>query len=115
MNKKDLSFLQEEANRVYNEVEAAIKNLTKDNPLQLFTKDDTEKDDFQDKVYEYPYGYFVSKHGYYVQGAVQKISGDLDVTLFLTGEDWGEEHTQSISELPFESQIMILTYLIERE
>jgi len=114
MNVKDLKFLHEEANRVYNEVEAAIIKMTKDNPLQLFTQEDTEKDDFCDKVYEYPYGYFVSKHGFYVQGAVQKISGSLDVTLFLTGEDWGEEHTQSVSELPFESQIMLLTYLIER-
>jgi len=114
MDVKDLKFLQDEANRLYSEVEATIINLTKDNPLQLFTQEDTEKDDFQDKVYEYPYGYFVSKHGFYIQGAVQKVSGSFDVTLFLTGEDWGEEHTVSVSELPFESQINLLTYLIER-
>ena len=113
MEKKDLSFLQETANRVYDEVTEAIKDLTRKNPLQLFTQEDTEKSDFCDTVYEHPYGYFVSKHGYYVQGAVQKVEGD-EVTLFLTGEDWGEEHTQSVGELPFESQISLLTYLIER-
>lgn len=113
MEKKDLSFLQETANKVYDEVTKVIKDLTRKNSLQLFTQEETEAQDFCDKVYEYPYGYFVSKHGFYIQGAVQKIEGD-DVTLFLTGEDWGEEHTVSVGELPFESQISLLTYLIER-
>ena len=111
MNVKDLKFLHEEANRVYNEVEAAIKNLTKDNPLVLFTPESAEEN--QDDIYEYPYGYTVSKHGYYLQGAIQKVSGD-EVTLFLTGEDWGEEYTQTVSELPYSSQIDLLTRLIER-
>ena len=114
MEKKDLSFLQETANKVYDDVTKAIKDLTRERPLQVFTEDEAEADDFQDKVYEHPYGYFVSKHGFYIQGAVQKVCGD-DVTLFLTGEDWGEEHTVSVGELPFESQISLLTNLIERE
>jgi len=114
MTKKDLEFLQSEANKALTDVENAIKNLTKDKPLILFTIEDTEEDDFCDNVYDYPYGYTVSKHGFYMQGAIQKIEGD-DVKLFLTGEDWGELHDLKLSELPFESLISVLTNLIERE
>jgi hypothetical protein len=113
MDKKELSFLQETANKVYDEVTKTIKDLTKENPLEVFSKEDTEADDFQDRVYEHPYGYFVSKHGFYVQGAVQKVQGN-DAILFLTGEDWGDDYTVDVSELPFESQISLLTNLIER-
>jgi hypothetical protein len=111
MTKDDLEKLQEAANDILNGVEAAIRELTKDNPLQLFTNE--EADENSDDIYDYPYGYTVSKHGYYLQGAVQKVC-DNDVTLFLTGEDWGEEYVVGVGELPVGSQIDLLTYLIER-
>jgi len=114
MTKKDLEFLQSEANKALTNVEDVIKRLTKDNPLILFTIEDSEADNFCDDVHDYPYGYMVSKHGHYLQGAIQKIEGN-DVKLFLTGEDFGELYDIGLSELPFESLISVLTYLIERE
>jgi hypothetical protein len=114
MDKNELIALKDTANKVCFDLENTIKDLTKKNPLTLFTKEDSEKDEFQDKVYDdYPYGYTVSKHGYYLQGAVQKVEGN-DVTLFLTGEDWGEEYEVGLSELPFGSQVEILAILIEK-
>ena len=113
MDKNDLKIMRSAAHKIYGDVTEAIKTLTKENPLEVFSKEESEANDFCDKVYEHPYGYFVSKHGFYVQGAVQKVQGS-DATLFLTGEDWGEEHTVDVSELPFESQIMLLDSLIER-
>lgn len=111
MTKDDLEKLQEAANDILNGVEAAIRELTTGNPLVLFTGESAEEN--QDNIYDYPYGYTVSRHGYYLQGAVQKVCGN-DVTLFLTGEDWGEEYIVGVSELPVGSQIDLLTYLIAR-
>lgn len=111
MNKKQIKQLVTEANKVFANVAHAVKTLTEKNPLVLFTKEQAEED--QDSVFDMPYGYYVNKYEYYLQGAVQKVEGN-DVTLFLTGEDWGDTISVCVDDLPFSSQIELLERLEER-
>jgi len=114
MKKKQIVELQVKANKFYDDVINAIKKLTAENPLVLFDSSKIDEDDeLRDSVYEFPYGYFVSRHGFYVQGAIMKVNGN-DVTLFLTGEGWGDTHEQELSEVPYSSLVDLLTYLEER-
>jgi hypothetical protein len=111
MNKEQIKQLVTEANKVFANVAHAIRILTAGNPLVLFTKEDVEKDD--NLIYEMPSGYYVNKYEDYLQGAIRKVE-DNDVTLFLMGEDFGDEITVSIDDLPFGSQIDLLERLEER-
>lgn len=106
--KAEHEALQELANDTIRSVIDTIRTATKEKPLTLFTVRDDEN--FQDEIYDYPYGYFVSKHSYYVQGQVMTVNGD-EVVLFLTGEDWGDLHHTELSQLPFESLVDLLSYL----
>jgi hypothetical protein len=111
MNKEQIKLLVAEANKVFANVAHAIRILTAGNPLVLFSKE--EADENQEITYEMPYGYYVDKYESYLQGAIRKVE-DNDVTLFLTGEDWGDEITVCINDLPFGSQIDLLERLAER-
>lgn len=103
----DYKALQQRANDVIAEVIKTIREATAEKPLTLF---DSEDEDLQDAIYDYPYGFFVSKHSFYVQGQVMTVKGD-EVVLFLTGEDWGDLHHLSLGDLPVESLVDLLSYL----
>lgn len=112
MNKEQIELLAAEANESIANVAHALRTLTADKPLILFDKDNVEGD--EDEIYDLPIGYNVGKYDSYSQGAVWKVEGD-DVTLFLTGEEFGELWHQKVDDLPFSSQVDLLSYLIERE
>lgn len=115
MTKEDIRNLESSANLLYVNVILAIRELTAENPLVLFDKSKVDEDEeLRDNIYEFPYGYYVGKYQYYNQGAIMKVHGN-SVTLFLTGEEWGEEHEQELDEVPYSSLVNLLTYLIERE
>jgi hypothetical protein len=111
MNKEEIKQLVTEANKVFANVAKAIRILTAGNPLVLFTREEVDKDD--NLIYEMPSEYYVNKYEDYLQGAVRKVE-DNDVTLFLMGEDFGDEITLCIDDLPFGSQIDLLERLEER-
>lgn len=105
--KTELQELQNQANEIIEKILETIRTATAEKPLTLFSEDD---ENIEDEIYEFPYGFFVSKHSYYVQGQVMTVKGD-DVTLFLTGEDWGEHHEMGLNELPIESLIGLLEFI----
>jgi len=108
---KELQQLQNDANDILKKVSEAILEVTAVKPVILF---DREKYDDQDEdtgeIYDYPWGFMVTKHSFYVQGHVQKVEGNM-ATLFLTGEDWGDEYVCNIEHLPIDSLIDLLSYL----
>lgn len=101
--------LQQTAKDVNEKVIETIRRVTTEKPLILF---DSKADDLEDEIYDYPYGFFVSKYNYYIQGQVMSVKGN-EVVLFLTGEDWGEFHDLILDDLPIESLIDLLSYLDE--
>jgi hypothetical protein len=109
--KQELKELQNLANRCLNDVANVIRILTADNPLILFDKDTIESDN--DTLYDLPFGYYVGKYEYYNEGTIWKVHGN-DVTIMLRGEQFGDTWELSVSDLPFESQVDLLTYLAER-
>jgi len=109
--KEQLIALQKLSNECRDNVENAIRTLTADNPLVLFDKD--KIDSCSDELYDFPFGYYIGRYDTYNQGAIQRVCGD-DVTIFLTGEQFGEEWELNVADLPFYSQVELLTYLIER-
>jgi hypothetical protein len=113
MNIKELI---EKANEVETQVRETLIRLTEKSPLILFDKDkiDTEEGISNDEVYDFPYGYFVGKHEDHLSGVVQKVEGN-EVSLFLTGEEFGSIYEITLDQLPFGSQIELLTYLEERK
>ena len=116
MNKEQIKELVERANESITNVAQAIRTLTTDKPLILFDKDkiDTEEGISSDEVYDFPYGYFVGKYESYLSGVVQKVEGN-EVTLFLTGEEFGGVYEITLDQLPFESLVDLLHILTERE
>ena len=116
MTKDELVALQTGATKTSAKVYQTIVELTKDEPLILFKKDDlTEEEDdaLQEEIYEMPYSYYVGKYQYYLPGVVWKVQGD-NVTLFMTGEEWGETWEQELHFVPIDSRVDILEHLIER-
>lgn len=111
MTKKQIKQLVTDANKAIANVAHAIITLTAGNPLILFDKDNADAE--ADDIYDLPIGYTVNKYEDYLQGAVWKVEGD-DVTLFLTGESWGQLYSQNVNDLPFESQTEILDLIAER-
>jgi len=108
---KELEALQKEANDILQKVVDAIVAVTSKKTIVLFDREKVDEDDeLRDGIYDYPWGFTVSKHGYYLQGNVQKVEGNM-ATLFLTGEDWGDEYVCNIEHLPVDSQIDLLSYL----
>lgn len=110
MNKEYLLKLQEQANLIVEQVSIVIKSMTTDNPLVLFDKDNPD----MDTIYDLPIGYYVDKYDTYKQGAIHTVNGN-DVTIFFTGEDFGDTFNLELYQLPFESLIELLTYLSERK
>jgi len=110
MNEEELTQLQTEANAILQKVVDAILEVTSKKTLILFDRSIADTDE-SDTIMDYPWGFTVSKHGYYLQGNVQRIEGNM-ATLFLTGEDWGEEYAMNIEHLPIDSQIDLLSYLL---
>lgn len=100
--------LHDRAWKAVSDASALINSKTAENELVLFTEDQIETND--DLLNEMPYGFFIDKHGFYIEGKVQRIFNG-DVELFLTGEDYGEKHLTTLDELPVESLLYILHYL----
>jgi hypothetical protein len=111
MTKNDLLKLQTDAGNISRLVEETIKSLTKDNPLVLFDRENLK--DEENEPYDFPSGFNVDKYGSYEQGAVMRVEGEA-VTLFLTGDNYGQEYHTELCWISFDNQIGILTYLIER-
>ena len=111
MTKEVLETMKEIANDVSRNIQKAISELTRENPLVLFTDDQANAE--ADDIYEFPYAYYVDKYSGYNQGAIQNVSGN-DVTIFLTGDEFGNKIELDLSEVPFSSQVDLLNYLIER-
>lgn len=114
MTKDELNTLLTEGRESITKVYQTIVELTKENPLILFDKDKIDEDDeIQDSIYELPYSYYVGKYQYYLPGVVWRIEGE-NVTLFMTGEEWGETWEQELHFVPIESRLDVLEHLIER-
>ena len=112
MTKNLLKDLQDKAYAVSESIMNVIIEMTMDKPLIVFESEDLVDDD---AIWELPFGYYVDKHENYNEGRIQKVCGD-EVTLFLISEGiHGESHTQTLSEVPYESLVQLLTFLIERE
>jgi hypothetical protein len=111
MKKVEIETLQEQGWNSIRSVAAAIRELTAENPLVLFTKEQAEKEEVE--IYDFPYGYNVDKYSTYQQGAVMEVQGD-DVKLFLTGDEFGQVWDSELEYIPFECQLQILSYLEER-
>jgi len=99
--------LETKANEAVNEMIDIIKNVS----LDIFNPEQTD-DDHKNHIepYDYPYGFYITKHGFCVQGNVMNIKDGV-ANLFLTGEDWGDIYPLPINELPIESMIEILRYI----
>jgi hypothetical protein len=112
MTKENLETLKTQGWDTIRAVSDAIRTLTAENPLILFDKDNV--DSCGDELYDLPYGYYVGKYDSYNEGTIWKVQGN-DVTLFLRCEGmFGEEWEQTLEEVPFESLVSLLDYLIER-
>jgi hypothetical protein len=109
MKKEELLTMQSVGNSIVRDVYNAIKTLTAEKPLIVFNKDEADVD----SVLDLPYSFNVDKYGTYEQGAVHKIEGEA-VELFLTGDNWGQIYHTELCWIPFEQQLDLLTYLIER-
>ena len=82
-----------------------IKEASK-TPIQLFNYDDVDCDN----INEYPYAYYITKHGMYLGGNVMKLDNE-NAVVHMTGEDWGELYTIPINELPVESLFLLMDYI----
>jgi hypothetical protein len=111
MKKEQIKTLQEQGWDSIRNVAKAIRELTAENPLILFTKEQAEKEEVE--IYDLPYGYNVDKYSTYQQGAVMEVSGS-NVKLFLTGDEFGQVWDSELEYIPFECQLQILSYLEER-
>lgn len=92
-----------EASRAMAKIPELIKELTKDKPFELFDKDNPD----EDEILELPIGYMVDKYEGYNQGAIWKVQGE-DVTLFLTGENYGELWETELNQISFDNQVELL-------
>jgi hypothetical protein len=110
MTKTEVSKLVITATEHIALVHQAVKELTAENPLILFDK---EQEDLSDIVYDFPYAYYVEKYGYHISGVVYKVCGD-EVEMFLTGEEYGDMHQLKLYEIPHTSLIDILDILKDR-
>jgi hypothetical protein len=106
---KELEALQQKGYDVIKEIIETLKEKTKENPLVIFTDEQASEDD-NEMIYDLPYGYTTSRDGYYLQGAIQKVQGN-DVTIFFTGDNWGETYQSDLDELPFYSLVQLLSFL----
>ena len=111
MNKEALKSLQKQGWDSIRSVAAAIRELTAEKPLVLFTKEQAENEEVE--IYDLPYGHNVDKYSTYQQGAVMEVNGS-DVKLFLTGDEFGQIWDSELEYIPFECQLQILSYLEER-
>ena len=106
--KPTINRVIKEANKSITEVDLLIKSLTNINPLTLFDEDvDSEK------IYNFPFAYTVAKHGFFCPCVVQKVY-DNKVTLFETGEMYGEIHEVELHFLSHETKIELLQILLDR-
>jgi len=107
LNRKTQRFVKKSWKMIDNAIKI-LKDATMEKPLILFT--DEQVEECSDGIYDYPYGYFITKHGFYVQGNAMQVHNG-EVTLFLTGEDWGDLHVLPINEMPVESIIGLVDFL----
>ena len=52
----------------------------------------------------------VNKYNDYIQGAIWKVSGK-DVTLFFTGDEYGQLWETNIDEISFDNQVELLAII----
>jgi hypothetical protein len=109
MNKEVLITMRSIGNDIVHNVYNAIKDLTAENPLIVFNKEEADVDN----VLDLPYSFNVDKYGTYEQGAIYKVEGE-NVELFLTGDNWGQIYHTELCWIPFEQQLDLLNYLAER-
>ena len=109
MNKAEIKTMQALANQAIANVFNAIKTLTAEKPLIVFNREEADVD----SVLDLPYGFNVDKYGYYEQGAIYKVEGDA-VELFLTGDNWGQIYHTELCWIPYDQQVDLLDYLMER-
>jgi len=88
-------------------VSKAIEELTKDKPFELFTKENVPED-----LYDLPIGYNVNKYSEYDQGAIMKVEGT-NITLFFTGEMYGQTFETELEQISFDNQIQLLSIIHE--
>jgi hypothetical protein len=115
MTKDELKALAKQGWDNVRAVAKAIKELTENNPLVVFDREKLNQEGglSTDELYDLPIGYTVDKYETYLQGAIMFVQGN-QVKLHLTGEDFGQEIWVELDELPFESQLQLLTLLSER-
>jgi hypothetical protein len=89
------------------EMTSVVPLITFDKEFASVSDESEEWDELQDEIYDMPIGYSIGKYNEYFQGAVLKVHGK-DVTIFLTGEEWGELRHIEVDDLPIESVSALL-------
>jgi len=107
MTNEKICTLLAEASRAMGAIPRAIVELTKDKSFELFDKENIED---EEAILDLPIGYMVNKYNDYVQGAIWKVSGN-DVTLFLTGDEYGQLWETTVDELSFDNQVELLAII----
>lgn len=85
-----------------NEIRTEISKMIKELNTKKMVIFSLEDEDIEDNIYDYPYGFIVSKYGHYLQGNVSEINNGV-ASLVLGGEDFGDIITIHIEELPTET------------
>ena len=107
MTKAEILNVVNRAKSALTEVPKAIVEITKDKPFELFTKENVPED-----LYDLPIGYNVNKYQEYDQGAIMKVQGN-EVTLFFTGELYGQTFETELDQISFDNQVQLLSIIHE--
>lgn len=119
--KKQLSVMIESGENIMRVVKETIINLTKDNPLVLFTMNEDNDPVVNgepvtvDDLLDFPWCDYM-EDTYYCMATVQKVEGD-SVTVFLQDEEYDTDpnfETLPLSSLDFQQQIEVLKLLNNR-
>lgn len=107
MEKNIANSILSDARAALGNIPKAIIELTKDKPFSLFDKDSIPED-----LYDLPIGYNVNKYQEYDQGAIMRVQGE-EVTLFFTGELYGQTFETELDQISFDNQVQLLAIILE--
>jgi hypothetical protein len=94
MNPQNVDKLNDDVRKLY--------EYLRTQTFELFTSEECDNDD--DTPYNFPYAFYVSKHGFYIQGNIMSIDKGT-CKVFMTGEDWGEVEELDLGNVPVDSAI----------
>ena len=113
MWKEACSKIEVSAYSIMEQVFKFIKGHTEELPLILYDKDKLKDGEADDEFYDLPYAYFVDKYESYNEGKIVEIQGE-NVLLVFSGDEFPNTHELELSEVPFVTQVELLSYLEKR-